>query len=254
MARFVLVHGAFAGGWIWESLRKQLISAGHTVDAPDLPGSGEDRTPPGEVTLDACAARVYDALLKKSGPSLLVGNSMGGLIATQAAARCPDRVAALVYVAAFAPQDGQSLLDLTRLPEGAGDQVQANITIDGDPPEATMPASASRHALYGSCTEEIAAWAIARQRPQAVAPYATPVSIPTGALTGIPRYYVLSLRDRAIPPALQRRMSKEVGCAELKELDTDHTPQLSMPEQLAQLLIHFATRVVHPARRAPVAQ
>ena len=246
MARFVLVHGAFAGGWIWEPLAKQLVSAGHTVDAPDLPGSGEDYTSPTGVTLDSCAARVCQSLQKNSEPSLLVGNSMGGLIATQAAARCPDRAAALVYVAAFAPQDGQSLLDLTRLPEGAGDQVQANITIEGDPPVATMPASASREALYGSCPGEVAAWAIARQRPQAVAPFATPVSIPTGALTGTPRYYVLSLRDRAIPPALQRRMSKEVACAEVKELDTDHTPQLSMPEQLAQILIHFATHRAHP--------
>ncbi len=122
MAGFVLVHGAFAGGWIWELLRKQLVSAGHTENMPDLPGSGDDHTSPSKVTLDSCAARVCQSLQTSSEPSLLVGNSMGGLIATQAAARCPDRVAALVYVAAFAPQDGQSLLDLTRLPEGAGDK------------------------------------------------------------------------------------------------------------------------------------
>jgi pimeloyl-ACP methyl ester carboxylesterase len=247
MARFVLVHGAFAGGWIWEPLAKQLLSAGHAVEAPDLPGSGEDHTPPTGITLDSCAARVCQSLQESPEPSLLVGNSMGGLIATQAAARCPNRVAALVYVAAFAPQDGQSLLDLTRLPEGAGDQVQANITIEGEPPLAAMPASASREALYASCSDAVAEWAIARQRPQAVAPFATPVSISPGALTGIPRYYVLSLRDRAIPPALQRRMSKEVNCADVKELDTDHTPQLSMPEQLTRILIHFATHLAIPA-------
>lgn len=240
MARFVLVHGAFTGGWIWEPLAKRLRANGHSVEAPDLPGGGNDNTPAGGITLDSCAARICEALQKSSEPSFLAGNSMGGLIATQAAARCPGHVAALVYVAAFAPQDGQSLLDLTRLPEGSGDQVQANIVIEGDPPVAIMPAAASRDALYGSCAEDVAAWAIARQRPQAVAPFATPVSIPPQALSGIPRYYVRCLRDRAIPVPLQRRMSREVTCAEVIELDTDHTPQLSMTAQLADALEHFA--------------
>jgi pimeloyl-ACP methyl ester carboxylesterase len=184
--------------------------------------------------------RVAAALQADSQPSFLVGNSMGGVIATQAAVLCPDRVAALVYVAAFAPQDGQSLLDLTQLPEGAGDQVQANIVVAGDPPVATMPDAASGDALYGSCTNEVAAWAIGRQRPQAVAPFVTAVSIPEGILANTPRYYVMSLRDRAIPPALQRQMSREIGCAEVIELDTDHTPHLSMPNQLAEALDHFA--------------
>jgi pimeloyl-ACP methyl ester carboxylesterase len=246
MARFVLVHGAFTGGWIWEPLAKRLTAAGHIAETPDLPGSGEDNTPATGVTLDACATRVCDTLQESSQPSYLVGNSMGGLIATQAAARCPERVAALVYVAAFAPQDGQSLLDLTRLPEGAGDQVQANILVEGDPPVATMPVAASRDALYGSCPDDVAAWAIARQRPQAVAPFATPVSIPPGTLASIPRHYVLCLRDQAIPPALQRRMSREIACAEVIELDTDHTPHLSTPVQLADALEHFATHLARP--------
>src|SRR5215469_8145886 len=245
--RFVLVHGAFSGGWIWGPLAERLQASSHVVEAPDLPGSGNDDTPVTGVTLDSCANRVCEVLQKSSQPSFLVGNSMGGLIATQAAARCPERVLGLVYVAAFAPQNGQSLLDLTRLPEGAGDQVQANIIVEGDPPVATMPDAASRDALYGSCTEEVASWAIARQRPQAVAPFATPVSIPPGVLAAIPRYYVLCLRDRAIPPALQRRMSRESACAEVIEFDTDHTPQLSMPAQLADALDRFAARPARPA-------
>ena len=57
MARFVLVHGAFSGAWIWAPLIERLRAAGHSVEAFDLPGSGDDRTPASEVTLDACAAR-----------------------------------------------------------------------------------------------------------------------------------------------------------------------------------------------------
>ena len=240
MARFVLVHGAFCGAWIWRPLLERLQAAGHTAVAFDLPGLGDDRTPASEVTLDSCAARVCDVLATSPEPAIVAGSSMGGVVATQAAARCPQRVAALVYVAAFWPKDGQSLLDLTKLPEGAGDQVQANILVEGDPPVAVMPATASRHALYECCTEEAATQAIARQRPQPLAPFATPVSIPPGALDGINKYYVLCKRDRAIPPALQRRMIAENKCAAVIELDTDHTPQLSMTAELAEVLQRFA--------------
>jgi pimeloyl-ACP methyl ester carboxylesterase len=225
----------------------RLQAAGHSAEAFDLPGLGDDRTPASEVTLDACAARLCEVLAGNSERAIVVGNSMGGIIATQGAARCPERVAALVYVAAFVPQNGQSLLDLTKLPEGAGDQVQANIAVDGDPPVATMPAQASRQAIYGSCAEDVATWAIARQRPQPVAPFATPVSIPSGTLDGISRYYVLCRKDRAIPPPLQRRMSAENGCIEVVELDTDHTPHLSTPSELAEALQSFA---MNESRRA----
>jgi pimeloyl-ACP methyl ester carboxylesterase len=243
MSRFVLVHGAFAGAWIWQPLKDRLESMGHSVQAFDLPGLGDDLTPAGEITLDSCAARLCAVLASGSEAAIVAGNSMGGIIATQGAARCRDRVAALVYVAAFVPRDGQSLLDLTKLPEGAGDQVQANIVLEGEPPVAVMPDEASRAALYNSCTEDLAAWAIAKQRPQPVAPFATAVSIPPGALAGIRRFYVLCRRDRAIPPALQRRMIAENACDDVVELDTDHTPQLSMPDELAKTLHRFSTHL-----------
>jgi pimeloyl-ACP methyl ester carboxylesterase len=241
MARFVLVHGAFAGAWIWGPLAEKLRASGHTVETLDLPGSGDDDTPIAEVTLDSCARRVCDVLVQGGEPALVVGNSMGGIIATQAAARSPDKTAAIVYVAAFIPKDGQSLLDLTHLPEGADDQVQANITIEGEPAVATMPAEASREAFYACSAADVTETAIARQRPQAVAPFATPVSIPAGALDGIDRYYVLCRQDRSIPPALQRRMIAENPCADVVELDTDHTPQLSATAQLAEALDRFAS-------------
>jgi pimeloyl-ACP methyl ester carboxylesterase len=178
MARFVLVHGAFSGAWTWGPLTDRLKAAGHSVEAFDLPGLGDDHTPASEVTLDGCADRLCEVLATSAERAIVVGNSMGGIIATHGAARCPNRVAALVYVSAFLPKDGQSLLDLTKLPEGAGDQVQANIKIVGDSPVAFMPAAASRPALYGSCAEDVATWAISRQRPQPLAPFATAVSIP----------------------------------------------------------------------------
>src|SRR6266478_2887275 len=239
MARFVLVHGGFSGAWIWLPLIDTLREAGHVVEAFDLPGMGDDHTSASEVSLDSYAGRVCEVLAANSEPAIVVGHSMGGIVATQAAARSPKRVAALVYVAAFLPKDGQSLLDLTKLPEGCGEQVLANVVVKGE--VAVMPAAASRHALYGACTEDVAAWAIEQQCPQPVSPLPVAVSIPPGALNGIDRYYVLCTRDRAIPPSLQRRMVAENPCAGVIELDADHTPQLSMTNELAKALHQFAT-------------
>ena len=240
MTRFVLIHGAFAGGWVWGPLAELLERSGHTVEAPDLPGGGRDHTPVSEVTLDAYAKRICEVLAARPEPAVLVGHSMGGMAITQAAPRCADRIASMVYVAAFLPQDGESLIALTQLPEGEGDQVQANLVVSGDPPVATMPAEASRAATYEHCSDEMAAWAIASRTPQPVFPFTEPVALDGFDFAGIPRAYVFCGRDRAIPAPLQRRMIAAAGCDPVFELDTDHVPQLSRTAELAEIMERLA--------------
>ena len=80
MARFVLVHGAFGGAWCWEPVVAALEAAGHTVEALDLPGGGDDRTPVEEITLESCAGRVREVLDSRPEPAVLVGLSMGGVV------------------------------------------------------------------------------------------------------------------------------------------------------------------------------
>jgi pimeloyl-ACP methyl ester carboxylesterase len=244
MARIVLVHGAFGGAWCWEPVIPGLEEAGHTVEAFDLPGAGDDPTPAADVTLGAYADRACE-VLAQGPPAVLVGHSMGGVVVTQAAARSPQHVDSLTYVAAFAPADGQSLLDLTQLPEGAGDQVQANLVVDGDPPVATMPADAARVAIYGCASDEAAADAVRKRGPQPVAPFTQPVQVPDDTraqFERLPRAYVACLQDLAIPPALQKRMLAAAGCDPVVELDTDHAPMVSRTEKLIAVLDQLASR------------
>jgi pimeloyl-ACP methyl ester carboxylesterase len=240
MARFVLVHGAFGGAWCWRPVVAALEAVGHTADAFDLPGGGEDRTPVDEITLEACADRVRETLDSRPEDGVLVAHSMGGVVATQAAGSGADGILSLIFVAAFMPANGQSLLDLTRLPEGADDMIQANIVVDGDPPVATLADEAAVAAIYNCCTDEQRAWALPQRRPQAVAAFATPVSFDESALAAIPRSYVLTTQDRSIPPALQRRMIREHPCERVIELDTDHAPYLSATDELVGALLELA--------------
>ena len=240
MARFVLVHGAFGGAWCWEPVIGPLEAAGHTVEAPDLPGGGDDRTPLEDVTLESCVRRVCDVLREREEPAILVGISMGGIVLTQAASDCPERVASLVFVAAFMPANGQSLLDLTRLPEGKDDMIQANIVVEGDPPVARLSNEDAAAVVFNHCTSEQTAWAIERRRPQVVAVFSTPVDVDEAVLAAIPRSYVLTTRDRSLPPALQRRMIGEHPCRRVVELAADHAPYLSATDQLVEALVEIA--------------
>lgn len=235
MARFVLVHGAFSGAWAWEPVAGPLEARGHTVETLDLPGSGADPTPVADVTLGLYAERVGELLAARPEPAVLAGMSMGGVVITQAAANAPQRVRSLIFVTAFMPGDGQSLLDLTRYPEGASDMIQASMVVEGDPPVAWLPDEAAREAVYGCCTPEQADWAIARRRPQPVAPFGEPVRI-GAAIDAIPRSYVLTRDDRSMAPELQRRMIREHPCERVIEIDADHAPYLSATDDLVAAL------------------
>ena len=204
-----------------------------------------------ELTLDVYADSVCEQLRKRSEPAVLVPNSMGGMVATQAAARCPELVASIVYVAAFLPQDGDSLLALTQLPEGADDQIQANLVVEGDPPVAVLSPEASLDAMYLQCTEQTADWAITKPEAAARAALHPARLAARRSVRRHPRSYVLCTRDRSIPPALQRRMVATAGITDVVELDTDHAPHLSATEELAAALdARVPERAARPDRRA----
>jgi pimeloyl-ACP methyl ester carboxylesterase len=245
MARILLIHGAFGGSWCWEPVAPRLREAGHEVEAIDLPGSGGDPTPLAEVTLDAYAKRICHTLAS-GPPAVLIGQSMGGMAITQAAALCPSRVAALIYTAAFAPAEGQSLMGLVSFPEAAGDLVQANVVVSGDPPVAVLPPDGAKQALYNCCTDEQASWAAAKLGPQSVQPWANPLEVADSereAFERLPRAYVTCLQDRAILPAMQRRMFEAAGCDPVIELDTDHSPWLSRTDELVAALEQIVAAV-----------
>jgi pimeloyl-ACP methyl ester carboxylesterase len=264
MARLVMVHGAFAGEWCWKPVLPGLLAAGHNVETLDLPGSGSDLTPAEEVTLDAYAQRVCE-VLAAGQPAVLVGHSMGGMAVTQAAARMPEQIVELVYVSAFLPIDGESLLELTQRPEAAGDEIQANMVLrtasgaqfrqprrlpksplDDPPVTATLPDAAARTAVYGCCSDDEAAWALGFRRPQPLAPMGEPFRLDPGReaeFTALPRRYVTCLRDRCIRPPMQRFMYERAGCDPVIELDTDHAPFLSRTDELVAALDRLATLV-----------
>jgi len=242
MTHFVLVHGAFHNAQCWDKVVAALTAAGHSASAVDLPSHGKDTTPIETVTLDLYANRVVEEINRAPEPPVVVGHSMGGMVITQAAEQVlagGGAIMQLVYVAAFVPRDGQSLVDLAGSPEGAGDMVQANVVVDGEPPIGTLPADKAREAFYADCDDETASAAVAALDPQPILAFVAPVSIQNDR--DIDRRYVLATQDNAIPPALQRRMTQDTHFTEVAELPTSHSPFLSQPDKLTELLVRFAS-------------
>jgi len=243
MARIVLVHGAWGGAWIWEKVVGPLKAAGHSVETLDLPGAGDDETPLDEINLDAYAERICGVLGEKPEQAVLVGHSMGGMAVTQAASRCPGRVASLIYLAAFLPGDGQSLIGLTQLPEGEGDHVQKTMVVSGEPPIAELSEEDTIIAFYNLAPPEVAKWAAQMRRPQPAVPMMDEARL-TAGYESIPRSYIHCTRDQANMPALQRRMMKERGVSPVVEIETDHTPHLSAPDELVVAIDRLARQEV----------
>jgi pimeloyl-ACP methyl ester carboxylesterase len=101
MSTYVLIHGAWHGGWCWDKVVPLLEKAGHKVQAPDLPSHGKDKTSYRTVSLQAYADSVCGILDTQSDRVVLVGHSMGGIVISQAAEYRPEKVDTLVYLTAF---------------------------------------------------------------------------------------------------------------------------------------------------------
>lgn len=238
MASYVLVHGAFQGAWAWDSIRSPLERAGHRVDAVDLPSQGEDQTPLSEVTLDAYAGRVAAALDAHSQPVILCGHSLGGISISQAAEWRPEKVRKLVFIAAFLLPNGSSpkrfWQDL-----GVPSPVMASCTMSEDGVITYDTAHLAAQVLNCSPPEAIER-SRTKTRPMARKPLGTPLVLSEANFGRIPRIYIETLQDHAIPLEYQRKMYAAMPCERVISLDTDHTPMASMPERLVEELLALA--------------
>jgi pimeloyl-ACP methyl ester carboxylesterase len=238
MATFVLVHGAWHGGWCWRKVVPLLERAGHRALAPDLPGHGSDRTPLAQVTLRAYADRVCQVAAGEREPVILVGHSMGGAVISQAAEQCPDSVRTLVYLAAFLLPGGSSLFEAAR----GGEQGVLSSHLRPEPANGRMLVADEGlvPSFYHDCSAEDVAFARARLVPQALEPLGATLETSDARFGRVPRVYVECLRDQAIPIALQRKLVAAMPCRKVVSLDTSHSPFFSAPDALARELAALA--------------
>jgi pimeloyl-ACP methyl ester carboxylesterase len=225
MATYVLLHGAYQGGWIWNRVTPHLRAAGHTVFAPTLDGCGERRHAlrPG-IDTESQAGEIAEMLFYEDLTDIvLVGTSCGGMVACRVAELARERIGRIVLADALALFNGEAVSDHVKRPTAVTTAL------------ATGPSEEdARNRMFVSLTGETKAWAMARYTPHPIAAMQAPVKLD--------RFWdqswnasVIWCRQSVNPPvAHQRRAAERLG-ARWYELDTGHYPMLTEPAELARL-------------------
>ena len=249
MPTFILVHGAWHGAWCWERLIPLIDDEGHRVLAPDLPGMGNDRTPLDQVSIETWADFIADLVLAQPEPVILVGHSRAGIVISRAAEKAHSNLLGLIYLAAFMVRNGETLEEVMRQipprPESAD-----SLEISADGRLSKIAPAAVERVFYNTTPPDLVARAAALSGPEPLASFTTPLEVSDERWGSIPRFYIACDQDRAIAPELQRRMQAAFPCRRSIQMNCDHSPFYSAPEELARHLLEVADELGADRRTA----
>ncbi len=240
MATYVLVHGLFHGQWCWEKLCPLLQAAGHQVFAPSLTGLAERAnllTP--EVGLSTHIQDIVQVVQNNHLEDvILLGHSYGSMVITGVVDRVPEQVGHLVYLDTFVPKDGQSMADAAPLIIGALGW-RARISGDGwrvDPPHGQT---------FGVTREPDASWVKAMVTPQSLKTLTERIHLQNPDILSLkPCTFVLctgrGILVNALRSLFRKRLLPTGPNWRLRQLPTGHDCMITMPRELADLLLEIA--------------
>jgi pimeloyl-ACP methyl ester carboxylesterase len=231
----VLVHGAWADSSSWSDVVERLQRDGYAVDVLPNPMRG----------LFSDAAYLADFLATLTGPIVLVGHSYGGAVVTNAATGNAN-VKALVYIDAFVPDLGESVVQLAGAQPGSALAVQDPATVFKFAPYPGSPAndfdayilpSVFPSAFANDLPSRTAAVLASTQRPVTLSALGTPSGVP--AWRSIPSWYLIGAQDHVLPPAEQLIMANRAH-AHIVTVDASHLSMISHPQAVARLIVDAA--------------
>jgi pimeloyl-ACP methyl ester carboxylesterase len=227
MTNFILVHGSYQGGWIWQHVAMRLRAAGHAVYAPTLDGCAERRHQlrPG-IDTTTHATEIAELLFYENlRDVVLVGTSSGGMVVCRAAEQMRDRVARLVLVDALSLFNGERTRDIVKRPASAA------VSLASGPSRED-----AEQRLFADLDPATRAWVLDRYTPHPIGCSETPVKL-TDFWDQSWAAMVIWCRRAENPGEAHQRRAAERLKAKWIELDTGHYPMLSMPDELTRLLI-----------------
>jgi pimeloyl-ACP methyl ester carboxylesterase len=227
MATFVLVHGAYQGGWIWKPVVTRLRTAGHTVYAPTLDGCGErsHQLRPG-ITVETHAKEISGLLFYEDlRDVVLVGTSAGGMVIQKASEAARDRIARLAFVDALALLPGERVDAIVKrpAPNKMGELATGPSREDAE------------NRMFKDLEPALRTWAVDRITPHPVAALEAPM-VATAFWDQKWNASVIRCTRAANPPETHQRRTAEKLGAPYREMDTGHYPMLSAPDELTKLL------------------
>jgi len=232
---FVIVPGAWSAPYAWTDVKASLEKSGNKVIVVQLPGHGADQTPPQNLTMDVYRDKVISTLDSISGKVILVGHSLGGVVISEVAEKVPSKIEKLVYVAAFVPLSGQSLLDLASTDTTS--VLGANLRPSADNLTVDIVHDQIVNGFIQDGSPDLQSLVLANYRAEPAIPLTNKVSLTTANYGSVSKVYIKTLMDHAVTPTLQKQMlAAATGFSIVYQLNTGHCPFLVKPDSVAILL------------------
>lgn len=233
---YVLIHAAWLGAWQWEQVSYSLRKEGHTVIAPNLPGHGNDKTPPGKITMTDYVKTITDILDRQDEPVILVGHSFNGITISRVAEARPDKIASLVYLTAFLLPNGSSFL--SAVSGVTNSKAVENFYISEDNTYALVREDEVQNAFAHDTPRAVFSQAKAFIVPEPLSPLCYELEITDEIFGRIPKFYIECTEDKAIPIEIQRAMYQD-KVKKVYSIQASHTPNFSQPDKLANILLEI---------------
>ncbi|MBV1800317.1 alpha/beta fold hydrolase [Siccirubricoccus sp. G192] len=233
---YVLVHGAWGGGWFWTPVAERLRAQGHRVVTPTLTGMGERKHLLSRgVTLDTWVEDLVNAIeADELRDAILVGYSFGGIPAIGVVDRIPERIRRLVLLDSLVVEGGQRALDV--VPADRAEGIRRAAVDQGSGPVLPPPRTA---AALGMPDGPITQWLLRRFTPQPLATYESPLRLDHPVGNGRPRTYVALTRPPYSFIEPSRRWVRSQAGWDWVELAASHLAPVTAPEEVARLLAAF---------------
>lgn len=231
---FVFVHGAWQAPYAWETVKNNLIRNGYHVTVIQLPGHGTDHTGHKSLRMESYIKYVSDVITAIGKKVILVGHSMAGIIISGVAEQIPDLIEKLVYVAAYVPASGQSAYALSLLDQQS--LLGASLLVSEDQSEFDLIKEDITNIFCQDGSDDVKHLILDHYRAEPAAPFSDPVVLTAGRFGKTVKYYIETLQDHGIGNNLQKEMIATAAITNVYQLNSGHTPSLSMPEEVSNLL------------------
>lgn len=231
---FVLVHSAWLGAWQWEGVKNILEAEGHKVITPDLPGHGNDKTSPADITMDNYVNTILSILDSQEEDVILLGHSFNGITISRVAELRPNKIKSLVYLTAFLLPNGGSFFGAVQGVEGS--KAVENFYLSEDKTFALVKEEEIQNAFAHDIPKEVFDGAKPYIVPEPSAPLMYELEITNENFGQVPKYYIECTEDKAIPVEIQRAMYTDKVVKSFS-INSSHTPNFSQPEKVAEILL-----------------
>jgi putative intracellular protease/amidase len=230
---YVLVHGAWSDESAWGFVRNELAKNANVV-VINLPAHGADNTYGAGIGLKDYVQKVTQAINAQPGKVILVGHSMAGAIISQVAENIPNKIDKLIYVAAYLPRNGESVIDLSK--RDLTSKVGAALEFNKDYSLATIKKEVVHDNICADCPDYMKDVLVKYHRAEPTKAL-NDKAVLSAKFAAVPKYYIATTKDEVVPYTLQMQMIKDNGTIKkVYKLPTSHLPFVVMPQEFLKLL------------------